>query len=173
MNDFTIIKASLGDLPALRSIAVATFLDAFADANSPENMQSYIDHNFSLEGMTMELQNPDSSFFLALHGSDIVGYAKVNSGNAQTELKEPQGMELERIYVIRPFWGKGVADLLCSHAIHLARESGKSYLWLGVWEQNHRAIRFYEKHGFKAFSSHNFVLGNDVQTDLMLKLDLS
>ena len=172
MSESIIRKASLSDLSALQKIAIATFTDAFADFNSQGNMESYIEKNFSVEKLTRELQNPDSAFFLALEGIEVSGYMKINSGDAQNELKESPSMELGRIYVIRRLWGKGVADLLCSHAIATARETRKSFLWLGVWEQNYRAIRFYQKHGFVEFDKHTFILGTDVQTDLMMKLEI-
>ncbi|GJH39565.1 hypothetical protein RCZ04_01150 [Capnocytophaga sp. HP1101] len=82
-------------------------------------------------------------------------------------------MEIERIYVLKSFHGSGVGQELYQKAITVAREQAVQYVWLGVWEQNPRAIRFYEKNGFVPFDKHVFVLGNDPQTDILMKKTLT
>ena len=111
-------------------------------------MQSYLDHQLSIEQLTFELNQAGSEFYFALYMQEVIGYLKINFGDAQTELKDKQAMEIERIYVLKEFYGLGVGQMLCDYAIHLARDKDLQYVWLGVWEENHRAIRFYEKNGF-------------------------
>jgi len=95
----------------------------------------------------------------------------LNWGAAQTELTDPTAFEIERIYVLKPYLGKGMGNFLMDAALEIAYKMKPSYVWLGVWEKNERAIRFYEKYGFKVFGSHLFSLGNDIQTDLLMKLE--
>lgn len=97
---------------------------------------------------------------------------KVNFGNVQTELKDNSALEIERIYVLKDYHGKKIGQKLYEKAIEIAKEKDAKYIWLGVWEENHRAINFYQKNGFEVFDKHIFVLGNDEQTDIMMKLKL-
>jgi ribosomal protein S18 acetylase RimI-like enzyme len=95
---------------------------------------------------------------------------KLNEGGAQTELQKEDSFEIERIYVLSDFQGKGIGRQLLEKAIQMAKEKKASYIWLGVWEENKRAIQFYKKNGFIAFDEHYFMLGDDKQTDIMMKL---
>ena len=81
-------------------------------------------------------------------------------------------MEIERIYVLSSFHGKKVGQFLYEHAIQIARDKNVRFVWLGVWEENPRAIQFYKKNGFVEFDKHIFKLGDDLQTDIMMKLVL-
>lgn len=135
-------------------------------------MKQYMDQAFSREQLTAELSTTQSHFYFAMCGGSIVGYLKVNFGTAQTELKDSRAMEIERIYVLQAYHGQGVGQLLYDTALAVAMQHTVDYLWLGVWERNHRAIRFYEKNGFVAFDKHIFTLGDDRQTDIMMKLKL-
>lgn len=147
-------------------------MEAFAAQNTEENMRHYIENSLSLENLREELSDPNMLFYFALINHSIVGYLKVNLSHAQTELKDTRSVEIERIYILKEFYGKQVAQRLYEKAVQIAREARADYIWLGVWEENHRAIGFYKKLGFTAFSKHTFQLGNDAQTDIMMKLDL-
>jgi ribosomal protein S18 acetylase RimI-like enzyme len=103
----------------------------------------------------------------------VIGYLKLNMGISQTELKDNDALEIERIYVLKAFQGKKVGQLLFDKAITIAKELQVAYVWLGVWEENKRAIQFYTKNGFVEFDQHVFVLGDEPQTDIMMKLQLN
>ena len=104
---------------------------------------------------------------------EVIGYLKLNFGQSQTELKDDKALEIERIYVLQEYHGKKAGQLLYDKAIEVARNKNMDYVWLGVWEENHRAISFYKKNGFTEFDKHIFKLGDDEQTDIMMKLQLS
>ena len=108
------------------------------------------------------------TYFIRRDGEPI-GYLKMNVGAAQTEQVDFDGVEIQRIYVRQAFLGKEVGKILLDHALSVARSMGALYVWLAVWEKNPRAIRFYEKNGFEAFGSHLFRLGEEDQTDIMMK----
>jgi ribosomal protein S18 acetylase RimI-like enzyme len=107
-----------------------------------------------------------------VNNTKTIGYLKLNFGAAQTELKNEQSLEIERIYVLKEFHGKNIGQLLYDKAIQIAKEKNVNYVWLGVWEENLRAINFYKKNGYVAFDKHIFKLGDDEQTDIMMKLEL-
>ena len=98
-----------------------------------------------------------------------MGYLKLNTARAQTEPQAANALEIERIYVLGSYHGGGVGQALYHHAMSVAEDRKASYVWLGVWEHNHRALRFYEKNGFIAFGTHIFQLGNDQQTDILMQ----
>jgi len=157
----------------LQKIAQKTFLETFSELNSKENMEKYLEDKLSAGALSTELNNEYSEFYFAETGGEIVGYLKINSGNAQTEQQTDHALEIERIYVLKEFHGKKVGQLLYQKAMDIALQRSVEYVWLGVWEENHRAVSFYKKNGFVEFDKHIFKLGDDEQTDLMMKLELS
>ena len=173
MDQITIVKASAENLATVQQISRETFFETFAEANTEADMKKYLAENFSDIKMSAELNNPDSQFFIAWLDKNPIGYMKLNSGQAQTELRDPTSIEIERIYVKSAYHGKKVGQLLYDKALEIAGNQAKKYIWLGVWEENLKAIRFYEKNGFEAFDKHIFRFGEDEQIDVMRKKMLS
>ncbi|MBX0289969.1 GNAT family N-acetyltransferase [Hymenobacter sp. HSC-4F20] len=169
MEQLIIRLATLQDIAQLQQIGRQTFFETFAASNSAQNMQTYLEEGFSRDKLTAEWQNPHSAFYLAELNHAAIGYLKVNTGPAQTELQTANALEIERIYVLRAYHGKQVGQLLYQQALQAAEQAQVEYVWLGVWEKNPRAIRFYEKNGFVAFDTHVFILGDDAQTDILMK----
>ncbi|MFV0899169.1 GNAT family N-acetyltransferase [Rothia dentocariosa] len=164
-----ITSLTVSDVSILRGIARDTFIETFSEANKAEDMERYLTENFSEEQLARELSNPDSFFYVAEVNGHVVGYLKLNTARAQTEPQAADALEIERIYVLGSYHGGGVGQALYHHAMSVAEDRKASYVWLGVWEHNHRALRFYEKNGFIAFGTHIFQLGNDQQTDILMK----
>ena len=165
-------KLDITDLENLQKISIITFRETFEEVNSEEDMQKYLDENLSLERLKNELENQNSEFYFAENNGEILGYLKLNFKDAQTEKVEENHFEIERIYVLKAFLGQKIGQILFDKAIEIGREKNLEYVWLGVWEENKRAIRFYEKNGFEIFGKHDFVLGEDVQTDLLMKMKI-
>ena len=91
---------------------------------------------------------------------------------AQTDVHDPDSLEIARLYVLEEYLGSGLGKKLLDTAVDFAKQHQKKYLWLGVWEHNARAIRFYEKNGLRIFGSHPFPFGDEIQTDYLMRLDL-
>ena len=172
MDDVYIEKVKAELIDDLRNIAIQTFTEAFSDANSVENMSKYIDENMSLEKLQSEVQDPNSEFYICKERDKIIGYIKLNFQSRHHPEIGIVSVELERIYVLKAFYGKQVAQKLINLSIELAKERNADHIWLGVWENNHRAIRFYSKNRFTAYDTHLFMLGNDAQTDILMMLKL-
>ncbi len=153
-------------------MAESTFVKAFGAQNTPEDMAEYTSQAFSLTQVQREFDHPDSLFYFAREEGNPIAYLKLNFNQAQTDLKEAEGMEVERIYVESTHQGKGIGAALFDFAWDIAIERGMRYVWLGVWDQNPGAIRFYERQGFSAFSQHTFLLGKDLQSDILMRKDL-
>jgi ribosomal protein S18 acetylase RimI-like enzyme len=172
MSVCNIRAISISDLAQLQKIGKTTFAETFTEHNTKEDLDKYLEESFSNEKLSSELNNPYSSFYFAEIENNVVGYLKINFGASQTELKDNEALEIERIYVLQAFHGKKIGQLLFNKAIEIAKEHKAQYVWLGVWEENHRALQFYKKNGFVQFDTHIFKLGNDEQTDIMMKLAL-
>lgn len=172
MNSFEIKKVTINDIDQLQKIGKNTFFETFSAANTEENMKRYLDEEFSVKKLTDELNDQFAEFYFATLENKIIGYLKINFGQSQTELKDDNAIEIERIYVLKEFHGKKVGQLLYDKAIQISRQKNADYVWLGVWEKNPRAINFYKKNGFVEFDKHLFKLGDDEQTDIMMKLML-
>lgn len=170
--DIQITPVAIENIVDLQQISIQTFVETFATSNIEENMKKYLEEGFAIEKLMTEIGNPSSEFYFAKIEDQVVGYLKINFNNAQTEKQHENAMEIERIYVKASFQGKKVGQLLYNHALQIARNKNLQYVWLGVWEENSRAIEFYKKNGFVAFDKHIFKLGDDEQTDIMMKLQL-
>lgn len=169
MISILVKKAYTEDLEILQQVGRETFYETFSKHNSEEEMQKYLAESFSSEKLLKELNTQNTQFFIAWENENPVGYLKINTGQAQTELQDEISLEIERIYVKSSYQGKKVGQLLYDKALEAAREQGKKYIWLGVWEENQKAVGFYRKNGFTEFDKHIFRLGNDEQIDLMMK----
>lgn len=172
MTNIDIIKVTTNDIDQLQKIGRHTFQETFSESNSEENMKNYLEEGFSKEKLTIELNDENAEFYFATLNNEVIGYLKLNFGESQTELKDNKALEIERIYVLKEFHGKKVGQILYDKAIEVAKQKKADYVWLGVWEENPRAINFYMKNGFVEFDKHIFKLGNDQQTDIMMKLKL-
>jgi ribosomal protein S18 acetylase RimI-like enzyme len=168
-----ISKVNNSEVDLLRAISVQTFTETFSHQNTESDMLKYVSENLSIEQLSKELNSKDSEFYFLKVNQEIIGYLKLNIGEAQTELKNKHSLEIERIYVKQEFQGKYFGKQLLQKAIEIAKENNYEYVWLAVWEQNLKAIKFYIKNGFIEFDKHTFKLGDDLQIDIMMKMNLN
>jgi ribosomal protein S18 acetylase RimI-like enzyme len=173
MENIKIRKITINDIDQLKEIGKRTFFETFSSYNSEENMKEYLESGFSSEKLAAELNDKDSEFYFTELEGNAIGYLKINVGPSQTEIKDKNSLEIERIYVLNEFHGKQVGQVLYEKALAISKRKNANYIWLGVWEKNPRAILFYEKNGFVKFDKHIFKVGDDKQTDIMMKLKLS
>lgn len=162
-------QAKCSDLTALVEMARKSFLQAFTSGNKIENVLSYLEEAFTLEQFTEEYDHAASTFFVAEIEGEIVGYTKVNMIPAQTDVHDPESLEIARLYVLEEYLGHGLGLGLLNYAFAFAKQEKKKFLWLGVWEKNARAIRFYQKHGLQKFGEHPFPFGDEIQTDWLMR----
>ncbi|MBK8846894.1 MAG: GNAT family N-acetyltransferase [Bacteroidetes bacterium] len=169
MEPTYIVRVTASEMEELLLLSHTTFKEAFAWGNTDANLQHYLNYNLSITKLTEELKNQESEFYFAKTNNRISGYLKINFAKAQTELPLGGGIEIERIYVLQQYHGKGIAQLLYQTALQRATELNAAFIWLGVWEKNMRAISFYKKLGFVEFDTHIFHLGDDAQLDIMMR----
>jgi diamine N-acetyltransferase len=171
-ENVTIRTASIKDARLLSYLGAKTFQDTFMSSNTEKDMDLYLAKNFSKEQLERELKEDGTTFIIAEHNGEAVGYAKMRAQEEPEGLNESNQIEIERIYSRKEYFGKAVGKALMEACLNLAMAAGHKVAWLGVWENNPRAISFYEKWGFRKFGTHPFVLGTDLQTDILMKKEL-
>lgn len=172
VDQVQITPATQSHLDVLIELARKTFEDTFGHLNEPGPFQAYMNSAFSREKISSELDKPASDYYLIYYQGQLTGYLKLNTAMGQTDIKDPESLEIERIYVDSSFQGLGLGKALFEFSVQKARNLQLSYIWLGVWEKNEKALRFYKSRGFYQFSDHPFKLGDELQTDYLMRLDL-
>ncbi len=163
----TIRRICLEDAEVLAQLSRTTFYDTFTGTCTEQDMEEFLEQNFNLPQIQAELSDANDKYFLAEIEGRAAGYLRLMEDYSNFDLiKKWKALELKRIYVDKAFHGKGIAQMLIQFAENYAKENSYEVLWLGVWEHNLRAKRFYEKSGFTdTGSTHDFPIGNTPQTD--------
>ena len=173
MSALTIIQADVSHALLLTSLSLQSFREAFEKDNNPEDFKTYVDEAFSEEQLNKDIKEPGIIFYLAYYNGEAVGYARLrNSTEINDKFPGKKLIELHRLYTLGKYIGRGIGKALMNHCLHVAKQKGFEVIWLGVWEHNDHAQGFYKSFGFEKFSSHVFMVGNDPQTDYLLKKNL-
>ncbi len=167
--NISIRYATTADAEQIAVLSQQTFYDTFAEFNTKEDMDKFMNESFSMESLIKEVSAPQNIFIVAVMDDELAGYAKLTESINPPELGNDSAIEIGRIYAAKKAIGHGVGKLLMQECISIAKEKNRKIVWLGVWEHNQRAISFYTKFGFEKFGQHDFILGNDVQTDWLMK----
>jgi diamine N-acetyltransferase len=174
MSEIEIRQAICDDAKLLTDLSYTTFWDAFAHhpKNAPDDLAHYMRQAFSIEQITVELDDSKSIFLIGEIEEKPAGYAKLIVDTIEPGITAERPVELSRLYSHQEYLGKGVGQNLMDACFERARKDGRDVMWLGVWEHNPRAQRFYEKNGFRVVGRHTFQLGSDAQTDLLMQKEL-
>jgi diamine N-acetyltransferase len=174
MSPLTIRQATVEDARVLTDLAYTTFWDAFAHhpKNAPDDLNHYMRQAFNQEQIAAELVDEKNIFLIADLDGEAAGYSKIVIDNIEPGIVAERPVELSRLYSHQKHLGQGIGQNLMDACFERARSEGRDVMWLGVWEYNPRAQRFYEKNGFRVVGSHVFQLGKDAQTDLLMQREL-
>ncbi|MFC4353766.1 GNAT family N-acetyltransferase [Chryseomicrobium palamuruense] len=165
---FTIRKCTVEDSKLIQQLGRQTYFETFEAYNTEANMRDYLDAAFAEGKIQSELEHPQSEFYVAESEGVPAAYLKINQYDAQTEPMEDTDLEIERIYVLQAFQKHGLGKQLYLKALERAEVHEKGRIWLGVWENNHNALAFYQKMGFKRIGQHSFFMGDDEQIDYIM-----
>jgi ribosomal protein S18 acetylase RimI-like enzyme len=175
----TIRELTTADIPELIALATKIFRDTFTHLNTPEAMEGFISKDYTFENFQRELKEAGSkNFFACDDDGKAIAFMRLRKNSEANHFLGDNNIEIQRIYVDKDYHGQRgpggltVADQLMQLAIDIAREQKRDWIWLGVWEHNPRAQRFYQKWGFERFSEHDFYMGEERQTDWLMKKDL-
>lgn len=169
----TIRELTQDDIPELRDIAIKIFRDTFTQLNTPENLEAFLKRDYNTDSFRKEFAEPGSGYYFISANDQTAGYLRLRKNKEVEHLLGTNTIEIHRLYVDPAWHGKKVGDQLMQFALEIARQGKYEWIWLGVWEHNPRAQRFYEKWGFERFSEHDFYMGDEKQTDWLLRKKLS
>lgn len=172
-SPITIRHAGQSDNVLLSEIGAETFSDTYSPYNTPQDMQIYLESSFSPEIQAAELADPASIFLIAEVDTEPVGYARLREGRPSPAISGLRSIEIVRFYARTRWIGRKVGATLMEACLREAEARGCDIIWLDVWEQNKRAITFYEKWGFRQVGTLPFLLGDDVQNDLLMARPVS
>ncbi|MDC7126698.1 MAG: GNAT family N-acetyltransferase [Spirochaetales bacterium] len=172
MDEIKIKQCQISDLNKLIDIGVKTYFDTFKELCSEEVMAAYLQEAFDKDKILSEINNKNSFFYFVYVGEHLAGYIKINIDDAQCDLKEQNGLEIERIYVKNSFKRKGIGNALIRKGVEMAKDYKKDFIWLGVWEKNESAIEFYNKNNFFEIGTHSFRMGDEIQNDYIMKKEI-
>jgi diamine N-acetyltransferase len=165
----TLYYATVNDVETICKLALKTFYDTYEAYNEPNDMKDYTEKSFNEEQIKNEILDADSIFLLVSDDKRPAGYAKLKWGDRPGVLKKTRALEIARFYADKEFIGKGIGKLLMEECLIIAKKREAKTIWLDVWQQNARAIKFYEKWGFKIVGDWFFILGKDKQDDYIME----
>lgn len=171
MSEIQIVKAETKDAELIAIVSRETFYDTYAAENTAANMAKFLTQQFSKAKLMAEVGAEGNHFFLAYMDGEIAGYLKLKEA-IHPKLIDTSAIEISRIYVCKPFIGKSVGNALMQTAVNFAQMQHKDWIWLIAWKENKRALEFYHKKGFEIFAESEFVLGDDHQSDWVLKKNI-
>lgn len=161
-------KANLNDAKGLSLIAEQTFRETFGEVNTAEDMALHCKNCYGERVQAGEISNPNMVTFLVEEDAELIGYAQLRWEESPACVSSERPGEIQRLYVLSGWHGKGVAQSLMDACIEEMQHKGSDVIWLGVWERNPKAIAFYKKYGFVEVGDHVFPLGNDPQRDIIM-----
>ena len=168
-GEVTIRTATIYDAGTIADLSRSTFYDTFAADNTEEDMLIFMSRQFTRDALVAEVGMRHNTFLLAYVNGALAGYAKLRESKGPKELEGLQTLEIARIYVVKDMLGRGVGKEMMHYSVEYARSLKKQVIWLAVWENNQRALKFYTQWGFETFSQQVFVLGTDLQNDWIMK----
>lgn len=149
MNEFNIRKAGLTDVNLISALGITTCYEAYFELDPSHDLADYCINFFSLQQVTNELNNKNSTYLIAEFKGNAVGFVKLREGKKVDCLQDKNTIEIQRIYLLEKVQGRGFGKLLIDKSIEIGREKGYEMIWLGVWDKNIAAQKFYEKIGMK------------------------
>ena len=165
--EINIRRIVAADVPVLAGIARKTFYDTFTGTCSEKDMQGFLAEYYSEERLGREVAIADNYFYFAEIDGKPAGYLQFMEDYSGFPLMQKwKALELKRIYVLQEFHGQGLAARMMDFVMEHARAGQYEVVWLGVWEHNDRAQKFYKKYGFvDSGYTHDFPIGDTPQTD--------
>ena len=168
--EIMIRRILLEDAAVLAKISRQTFYDTFTGTCTEQDMDQFLEDYFNLKQVQAELSDINDFYYLAELEGKAIGYLRVMEDYRNFPvMKQWRALELKRIYISKDFHGQGVAQQLMDFVLQYAADNKYEVVWLGVWEHNLRAQKFYAKYGFvNSGHKHDFPIGSTPQTDFWL-----
>ena len=156
-NQMTSIKkATFNDVNLLASLSVEAFLPAHGHSSPEKDINTYLEANFSVKNFKKEIANPTFEYYLIYHHDKIAGFSKIIFNTPSAHIEGDTITKMERLYLLEEFYGLHLGTQLMNFNSELTKKNNQQGIWLEVWIENFRAIRFYKKMGFTVVGKANF-----------------
>ena len=152
----SIRPATLHDAPLLAQIAPQAHMESHGHSAKAEDHEVYIATKLSVDAFFNELSQPENIYHLIYADARPAGYSKIIFNANHPEIADQPVTKLERLYLLKEFYGIDAGKALFDHNVLLSRQHHQLGMWLHVWKENHRALAFYQKQGFKIIGHYNF-----------------
>lgn len=172
MSTLLIRPATSEDAAILADLGARTFRETFEDVSSPGDLAAFLTEAYSEAIQRAELADPSRPARILEVDGVPCGFLQLRLGHREPGVTGERPVELQRIYLLRAAQGGGRGAALMEAAVDMARAWGADTLWLGVWENNHKALAFYARSGFREVGDHIFQIGQQIDRDLILARDL-
>lgn len=159
------------DAAAIGDFFKTNFTATFGHLYSRRNLDTFL-ARFTPDFWAEELADPRFAFRVAELDGEIVGTCKVGPMDLPVEECGEGARELHQIYLAPAAKGTGLADEFMDWTYAKARELGGDMLYLSVFVDNHRARRFYDRHGFVEVGPYEFMVGDHVDDDIIMRRPL-
>ncbi|KAG2213862.1 hypothetical protein INT47_001131 [Mucor saturninus] len=166
MSDIIVKPIDQSYAQVLSDLGRRLFADTFSAENDPADIEAFLNDAYTLEHQQRELNDASMHSFMAFDKDIPIGFAQLRENKDVYDfVGDKEAIELQRIYVDKAYAGKGIGKALYNACLQKANELNKKTMWLGVWEFNPVAIKFYERQGFYKVGSHIFKVGEKEDTD--------
>lgn len=167
-----ISPVTIQDINVLQDLSIETFSETFGQQNPPEDLELYLEKAFNPQQLIKEIMDSNTNFYFIFQEALLAGYIKLKNASLPEHSFLGEALEVERIYVRKPYQHLGLGKHLLDFASEEAQRTHKEYLWLSVWEHNPTAYGFYKSQGYVECGSRHFHLGTLAQTDLIMKKEI-
>lgn len=167
-----ISPVTIQNINVLQDLSIETFSETFGQQNPPEDLELYLEKAFNPQQLIKEIMDSNTNFYFIFQEALLAGYIKLKNASLPEHSFLGEALEVERIYVRKPYQHLGLGKHLLDFASEEAQRTHKEYLWLSVWEHNPTAYGFYKSQGYVECGSRHFHLGTLAQTDLIMKKEI-
>ena len=152
----SIVKAQVKDAALLAGLATQTFIESHGHSAAAADIDAYVAKNYTPAMLQGVLEDPDNIYHIQYYHKLPVGFSKIILNSPYEGSPGNAVIKLERIYLLKSYYGTNLGPALMDFLIHLMKKEKQTGVWLYVWKENNRAIRFYEKKGFTITGSYDF-----------------
>ena len=161
-----IIRCNETHLDEYQMVARQSFIDAFEKVSEPESFKKYTETAFLPDVLRGDLLDAQTAIYLLkMRDGETAGYVKLRWDRSEEFFPNEKAIELQRIYLLESYWGKGLGKILLDYCEKYGKEHDFTWIWLVVWSENYDAIRFYEREGWEKFAQKDFQFGNEIHHD--------
>jgi len=151
-----IVKAKEADFQLLADIGRISFIESHGSSASPSDINNYVNEKYNCDVVKEEIRNPENIYHIIYHDKQPAGYSKIVFNVPQSNIPFENVTKMERIYLLKEFYNLKLGFELFTFNIELSKNNNQAGMWLYVWKENHRAVRFYKRTGFKVVGSYDF-----------------